>query len=336
MPNAENCSEEELRAAADCAPTLKSHRRMMAILSIIKGFDPEIVAELYGVGQATIRNWIKRFNASGIDGLIERKSSGAPRKIPLEKTDKLRQIIKDPKLANETHWTAKKFHGYLKSEYQIDAGYSTVLRWLHEQDFRLKVPQPWPDRQDEEQRDAFKQKLQTWLQDHSIDIWYMDETGIEGDPRPRRRWAEKGEKTRVTKNGGHLRANVTGMICPRTGEFYALEFSHSDSVVFQTFLEHANRDVTRSRPSNFLVCDNASWHKNKNLDWGDFKPVFLPPYSPDLNPIERLWRIMKAEWFSDFVAKDRNALEGRLDQALCWLIDRQEANQKTCGNNKTF
>ena len=129
-----------------------------------------------------------------------------------------------------------------------------------------------------------------------------------------------------------MRANVTGMVCPRTGQFYALEFSHSDSVVFQTFLIHANRDVTRSRPRNLLICDNASWHKKKSLDWGDFEPVFLPPYSPDLNPIERLWRILKAEWFCDFIAKDREALTNRLDKALCWLIDREEGNRVTCRN----
>jgi hypothetical protein len=37
--------------------------------------------------------------------------------------------------------------------------------------------------------------------------------------------------------------NVTGMVLPRMGEFYALEFSHSDTEIFQIFLDHANRDI---------------------------------------------------------------------------------------------
>jgi transposase len=79
-----------------------------------------------------------------------------------------------------------------------------------------------------------------------------------------------------------------------------------------------------------IICDNASWHRNKSIDWGRFEALFLPPYSPDLNPIERLWLLIKAEWFSDFYARDMSELTARLDRALTWAIDRAEGNQKTC------
>ena len=62
--------------------------------------------------------------------------------------------------------------------------------------------------------------------------------------------------------------------------------------------------------------------------------TFLPPYSPDLNPIERLWLLIKAEWFTDFIAKTRDQLCERLDQALCWAMDRDTANQATCAIKK--
>ena len=98
--------------------------------------------------------------------------------------------------------------------------------------------------------------------------------------------------------------NVTGAICPRTGQAYLLEFSHSDTQTFQAFLNEVNKDIYLKRPRQILILDNASWHKSKSLDWGRFEPFYLPPYSPDLNPIERLWLLMKVHWFFDFVAKD--------------------------------
>ncbi len=61
---------------------------------------------------------------------------------------------------------------------------------------------------------------------------------------------------------------------PRTGNFYALEFTHVDKDVFQVFLNHANEDIQRDRTRNIIICDNATWHKVKTLDWGEFEVFF--------------------------------------------------------------
>lgn len=329
-PNAENCTSRELETAMRATPKQRSFIRMQAIRALIVGFDHHSVATLFQVHRDTITHWIRRFNEGGIDGLIERPRSGRPRKISPEQSEQYRQLVEQPQRAGVDHWTGKKFHGYLRKHLEHEVGYSTVLRWLHEHGFRLKVPQCWPDRQDEMLRQAFVEQLKVWLKDPHIDLWYLDEMGIEGDPRPRRRWVKKGEKPRVPYRGEHIRMSVSGMICPRSGQFYALEFTHTDSVVFQTFLDHANNDLQLQRGRNLLICDNAAWHRNKSIKWGQFEPAFLPPYSPDLNPIERLWLLIKAEWFTDFIAKDKDQLIKRLDQALLWAMDRHDDNKSTC------
>jgi hypothetical protein len=130
------------------------------------------------------------------------------------------------KQAQRTFWTAKAFHGYISKEYQIQCSYETVVRFFHKQGYALKTPQPWPDKQDEQLRETFLQELKQLMDRPDVDIWFADESGFEGDPRPRKRWDKKGRKTRVTKNGGHLRMNVIGMVCPRSGQFFAIEASH--------------------------------------------------------------------------------------------------------------
>jgi transposase len=329
MPNGENCSLAELETAAHAAPTQKAYRRLWCMRALLMGQSKANVCSFFAVKLNTLNGWIRRFNAAGIDGLRDRPRPGRPRLIPVHIEPELKELIHTPAGVDVTHWTGKKFHGYLTSTLDLEVGYRTVVRWLHEVNFRLKVPRPWPDRQDEALRAAFQKRLAAWLADADIDLWYLDECGVEGDPRPRRRWAQKGSKITVTKNGDHVRMNVTGVICPRTGVFYGLEFSHTDTEVFQCFLDHANADLKLERRRNLLIMDNASWHKSKSLKFGAFEPAFLPPYSPDFNPIERLWLIMKAEWFTDFIAKDRDALLARLDAALCWLLDRTEHNKQT-------
>ena len=329
-PNAENASFVELETAAKCARTQREHNRYRALMALIMGFERRAVAGVFGVSERAVRRWISAFNKEGVDGLLDEPKAGRPRAISAELVQPWCELLEHPERAGYRHWTGVKFHGYLRKELEQEIGYSTVIRFLHQQNYRLKVPQPWSDRQDEVLREQFRQELQTLVADDGVCLWFCDECGFEGDPRPRRRWAKKGQKARITKNGDHLRMNATGIVCPQNGEFYALEFTHTDSDVFQAFLAQANQDLTFTNQRQVLIVDNASWHKRQNLNWGRFEVRYLPPYSPDLNPIERLWLLIKAEWFADFIAKTRDELIARLDQALLWVINRQELNQQTC------
>ena len=185
-------------------------------------------------------------------------------------------------------------------------------------------------------REAFLQKLEQLFNRPDVDIWFADESGFEGDPRPRKRWDKKGRKTRVTKNGGHLRINVIGMVCPRSGEFFAIEASHSDSATYQAFLDEADKSIAFQRTTNILIMDNASWHKRKTTNWHSWQPMYLPPYSPDLNPIERIWLTMKARWFNNYVCKSEEKLLERLDQPILDVIDNPEKTQQTTAIGTLF
>jgi transposase len=205
-----------------------------------------------------LRKWIQLFNQRGVDGLIVNKRPGRTAIFTGGTVEELTQLIEEPEKADRTFWTAKAFHGYLSQTYQIECSYQTVVRFFHRQGFALKVPQPWPDRQDEDQRAAFLEKLKQLSEQPDTDLWFADESGFEGDPRPRRRWDRKGNKTKVTKNGDHLRMNVIGMVCPRTGEFFGIEASHSDYETFQAFINEAGKSITFKRANNILILDNAS------------------------------------------------------------------------------
>ncbi len=162
-----------------------------------------------------------------------------------------------------------------------------------------------------------------------MDVWFADESGFEGDPRPRRRWDQKGNKTRITKNGDHLRMNVMGMVCPRFGESFAIDTSHSDSETFQAFLDEAERFVPLQRRRNVLVPDDAARHRKRSIKRHGWELLFLPPYSPDLNPIERIWLTMKAEWFNNHVSKTVENLLERLDQAILDVINHPDRVKQT-------
>lgn len=234
-------------------------------------------------------------------------------------------------MAGQSHWTAVKLHGWIKDNLQTQLGYSTTVRYLHEHDYRLKVPRPWPLEHDADRREAFCQKLQLWQNDSSIDLWFADESGFEGDPRPRRTWTKIGHVRHSPYLGEHIRYNLFGAVRPKDGRLGALLFNLCDSVTFQVFLDtlaEENPQVEGRRA--ILVLDNASWHKTKSLNWHHFEPEYLPPGSPDLNPIERLWLRMKADWFNGWIAKTSGQLQDRLIEALRSLFDQPAILQSQC------
>lgn len=335
QPNPENASIQELKEAGRVGSN-ETSLRCTAIQFLLTGTPRDKVCEALVVTNRSLRNWVNAFNDRGVDGLIVQKRPGRTAILRGEQATQFARLISEPEQAERTFWTAKAFHGYLSETYQVECSYETVVRFFHRQGFALKVPQPWPDRQDEILREAFRQQLQDLSQDPDVELWFADESGFEGDPRPRRRWDKKGQKTRSTKNGDHLRMNVMGMVCPRTGEFFAIEASHSDSDTFQAFLNEADRSVTFQRRRNILIVDNASWHKRKSLNWHGWEVMYLPPYSPDLNPIERIWLVMKATWFNNYICRHLDQLLERLDQAILDVIDNPQRTSQTAAIGNLF
>ena len=92
------------------------------------------------------------------------------------------------------------------------------------------------------------------------------------------------------------------------------------------------------RPSKrrYLILDNASWHKVKRLRWHHFTPKFLPPYSPDLNPIERRWLGLKTEFFADFIAKTSEALSTPLIKGLRHFLNSPATTARLCSLKTTL
>jgi transposase len=322
-PNAENASEAELLAAMEAAPNKRSYRRLAAVRALCKGFTRLEVAELFGCSERMVRLWVVMFNRGGIDGLTSKPRSGRPRKVKLEKLHEvLVPVLEDPSQAGEVHWTGVKLHGWLKEQLALDLGYRTTIRYLHELDYKLLVPQPWPEKQDWLKRTWFAEQIEALEKDPGIELWYGDECGVEGDPRPKRRWAARGSRPQVPYLGTHLRSNVVGAVCPKTGESFTMLFDGVDADVFQCFLdclaEALPPDPSKQR---ILILDNASWHKAKRLNWHHFECMFLPAYSPDFNPIERLWLRLKADYFTDFIAHTKEQLLDRLCTALNAFMD---------------
>lgn len=328
----ENATAEEIATAKHCAPTKEGFVRYQALELLREGYGREEVARISNRCARTIRQWLQLFRDKGLDGVALKGRSGRPRKIAVEKFQaEYVPLILEPKRAGELHWTALKFHGHLKDNYREELGYSTLLRYLEENNIALRYPRRWPERQDEDKRRAFIKKLRALAKERHNCIWFCDEAGFEGDPRPHRTWVKKGSKPKVPYFGDHIRHNVVGAVNPKSGEFFSLVVPHSDKEVFQAFLDEFAKHTVKNKPSKrtILVLDNASWHRHSELNWHHLTPCYLPAYSPDFNPIEQIWRVLKERFFTNWIAKSVEQLIDRICQAIESLLTDEIASIAT-------
>lgn len=327
LPDKENATIDEVHTAMHASPTKKGYIRLNAIFLLMRGIEKDIVAKSSLVEKRTLNRWIVRFNEDGIDGLIYERRGGRPPLISAQQTEQIKEYLDNPGKASREHWTIKVLHGYLKEEIDISCSYSTFLRKIHKEGYVYRFPRQQSIYHDEKKRREYLTKLSLWLKE-SWQIWYIDETGVEGDPRPRRRWVKRGEHRRVPYAGTHIRETIIGGVCPETGEFQAIQVPYCNKEIFQIFLDHLAKNVDRDKV--LLISDNASWHKAKSLNWHRMRYEFLPPYSPDFNPIERLWLILKARYFTDWIALSPDELTDRITFALRQLLKNNSEVASIC------
>jgi transposase len=303
---------------------------------LLIGVSFDLVLRNCGRGERCLRLWISRFNKQGIDSLIYRPRTGRPRLIePSRVAEEILPLVDDPSLAGQLHWTAVKLCGWLKQQNTFDISYRTLVRYLHEHRYARRIPRPMPEPPDKEKwttrREECVTELAALLDDPGARVFFGDEAGFEGDPRPRGRWVKRGSRPTQGYYGGHLRHNIVGAVEPASGQLVSLIVDHCNTEVFQVFLDVMAEEVpVEAGKTVYLVLDNASWHKSRALNWHHIKPVYLSPYSPDFNPIERLWQYLKGHPMAGFLTNDGAALTERLLESLAGLLVDSRLVRSVC------
>ena len=128
-----------------------------------------------------------------------------------------------------------------------------------------------------------------------VRIFGLDESRFGLLPMQRRRITLTGVKPLGAVQYRFENFSVSGAVEPTTGESFFLELPHLNSTNFQIFLNAFSHGYQETL--HIILLDNGSCHTAKSLVIPDNVVCrFLPPYSPELNPIERLWQEVTAQW----------------------------------------
>ena len=145
-------------------------------------------------------------------------------------------------------------------------------------------------------------------------MWTQDESRCGLLPILRRRITARGVQPLVPSAYRFESLYLYGAVEPLTGESFFLELPALNTQGFQLFLDH----FAATDPTSFhlLLLDNGAFHKARALRLPkNVALLFFPPYAPELNPIERLWRDLK-DWLSQFHPQTLDDLSRLLSERL--------------------
>ena len=126
----------------------------------------------------------------------------------------------------------------------------------------------------------------------------MDEAGFSLHPKLGLVWVPKGSKPKVPTASCHKRLNLAGWVAPWVGWHGFMRIAKGNTDEFLLFLEYLHK-----RLKDFIVylyVDGPYWHKGERVraalkKYGHIHLDYLPPYHPELNPQERIWKLLRYE-----------------------------------------
>jgi hypothetical protein len=131
-----------------------------------------------------------------------------------------------------------------------------------------------------------------------VELWFEDEARIGQKGRVTHVWYQKGQRPHGVREHRFASAQLFGAVCPERDTGVALVLPEVSTAAMGLFLAELARALP-ARTHAVLVLDRAGWHVSADLEVPpDLTLVHLPSYSPELNPVEKVWQHLRDRWLS--------------------------------------
>jgi len=267
--------------------------RVKAVIALSKGWSAAQVAEILLFDEKTSRHYFERYQQGGLAALLDDNYSGAEPRLNAHQMSELEGYLEEYILPD-----AKSVIAHIDKLYGVRYSVSGVTDLLHRLGFSYKKPTHVPGKQDPVKQQAFVRQYDriNARKGENDPIYFSDATHPQHNSIPSYGWIKKGQEKELKANCGRQRLNINGAINIETLEsttgFYDTINADSAIDLFSKIeAKHPNAKII------YIIVDNARYYHSrllkKSLKETKIKLIFLPPYSPNLNLIERYWKFFK-------------------------------------------
>jgi len=302
----------------------KSEDFKALVLKLSDRLGVEEASKLSGVPKPTIYKWIREWNQKGEESLQNRRGKGGGRKSKLSDAQK-EELLK--LLKEEEFWTTQQVKRLIFERFGIEYSDVQISRILRGFGMRMQKPYVLDHRKPKKAEEILRRELENCfaklkeegIKPEDLVIGFLDESSPQTVANTVRIWIW-GEG-RFKKNTQKIKSNTIAFYALKGEDVIGfLEDSSADSIIeFLSQIKDMNREAKRI----VIILDNFPSHRSRALrqkakELG-IELLYLPPYSPDLNPIEFIWKSIKRVISITFIrsAEHMRELIERCYKRLC-------------------
>lgn len=293
--------------------------RLRAIEAVERGMTVSVVAQAFGTDPRTIQRWLERYRSEGDEGLHRRPGSGRPRILEALSESELRRVILRPAsdFGYETDlWTVKRVQAIIEESYGIHISKDTVWRRLREAGLTYQKPERQYYELDERARRAWARKeiprIRRTVREFKAILYFQDEANVSLTAFLGKTWGVRGRTPKVRVSGARGGLAAVSAISRKGFLLFRIYEKRITSVEVIEFLDQMLQH--HSRRHLVVVMDQARPHVSKaTTEFIRSRPrlhvFYLPKYSPDWNPDEKVWNHLKHHELAAHKAKTRSELK---------------------------
>ena len=301
--------ERILKEYKDTTRHLLIRKKSEAVLLAAAGVTTGVVAGFVSRQESTIKQWLRDWQATRLASIITGHAGNLnASKLTAEQRQEVCRILSNPPSDQglpAQFWAVEHLKDWLKAKfdvvYESDTSYHFLL---HLAGLSFHQPEPFDHRRANDAAiDArmaqIRAEIAPMLLDTKTLVYAADEVRLQQEAIVRRAWYKQNTKTKLLVDRVRDAQNYIGFLNQNTGrcELIRLDWQNGPTIIAalkQLAAKHRGKKIV-------IVWDSAAWHKTKDLRelLAADKPlhnvhlIALPPYAPDRNPIEHVWKDTK-------------------------------------------
>jgi transposase len=287
-----HAAHKEAKRKKDVNAAYKIH----AVILLGSGMTYEEVAEVLFLNIDTLSNYIKKYKSGGIKELCQTNYFGRQSSLTFEQESQL-----SLELDSKIYLTTNAVQCYISSTFNIEYTISGVTKLLKRLGFIYKKPKLIPAKPNLEAQEEFLKFYHDFMGNKKTDdkVFFVDAVHPQHNTMATYGWLRKGSVTELKSNTGRSRLNIHGAM---DAETYETTIVYSENTVDGDSTVDLMKSLEKIYPYAsmiYMILDNAKYHYSHVVKAYEaisrVKLIYLPAYSPELNLIERLWRVFKKQ-----------------------------------------